>query len=104
MKEEEKAYYHWLAQAVGVGNKRFLRALTEFGTPQEIFTQALSGKLADRLSERFREKAALLSETSRLFDVQGEYERLTARGIRFVMQEEDAYPGRLFQKIGRAHV
>lgn len=97
MKEEEKAYYHWLAQAVGVGNKRFLRALTEFGTPQEIFTQALSGKLADRLSERFREKATLLSETSRLFDVQGEYERLTARGIRLVTQEEDSYPGRLFQ-------
>ncbi len=95
--EEEHAYIHWMAQALGAGNKRFLRALSELGEPREIYGMAVSGKLADRLTECFREKAALLSENSRLFDVQGEYERLTGRGIHLVAQGEREYPKRLFQ-------
>ena len=34
--EEEKAYIHWLYQAVGVGSRGFLRSLATLGTPREF--------------------------------------------------------------------
>lgn len=80
-----------------MGNKAFLRALARLGAPRDIFGLALSGELAGRLTERFREKAALLTENSRLFDVEGEYERLTGRGIQLVAEGEEDYPRRLSQ-------
>ncbi len=95
MEEQDKPYIHWLCQSLGAGNRGFLRALATLGTPQEIFDLALSGKLADKLTDRFREKAALLSEHSKSFDVQGEYECLARRGIFLVAQGEPSYPARL---------
>lgn len=97
MDKQEKPYIHWLCQSLGAGNKSFLRALNGLGAPREVFDLAVSGKLADKLTGRFREKAALLSEKSNTFDVQGEYERLTGRGIHLVAQGETAYPARLSQ-------
>ncbi len=95
MERQEKPYIHWLCQSLGAGNKSFLRALVGLGTAREIFDLAVSGKLADKLAGRFQEKAALLSERSKGFDVQGEYEHLTRRGIHLVAQGEAAYPKRL---------
>lgn len=97
MKDEEKAYIHWMAQTAGPGGRGFLRALDSLGTPREIYERAVSGKLAEGLAARFQKKAALLSESGRFFDVQGEYERLAGRGIRLVSQREEAYPRRLSQ-------
>lgn len=95
MEEQDKPYLHWLCQSLGAGSKGFLRALVTLGTPREIFNLAVSGKLADKLNDRFREKAALLSERSKSCDVQGEYECLARRGIFLVTQGEAAYPDRL---------
>ena len=95
--EEEKAYLHWLVQTVGPGGRGFLRALDGLGAPREIYGLASSGRLADKLTGRYRGKAALLSESCGRFDVQGEYARLRARGIRLVSQNEAAYPRRLLE-------
>lgn len=95
METQEKPYIHWLCQSLGVGNKGFLRALRTLGPPREIFDLAVSGKLAGKLTGRFREKAVSLSETSKTFDVQKEYEGLAGRGIHLVAQGEAAYPKRL---------
>lgn len=95
MEEQEKSYIHWLCRSLGTGNKSFLRALNALGRPREIFDLAVSGKLAGRLTGRFREKAVLLSENSRTYDVQGEYESLTGRGIHLTAQGEADYPERL---------
>lgn len=95
MEEQEKSYIHWLCSSLGAGNKGLLRALTALGTPRELFDLAVSGKLAGRLTCRFQERAVLLSENSKTYDVQGEYENLTGRGIRLTAQGEADYPERL---------
>lgn len=95
MEKQDKPYIHWICQLSGAQNKGFLRALAALGRPQDIFDLAVSGKLADRLSERFRRKAALLTENSKICDVQGEYERMVEQGIHLVVQGEEDYPKRL---------
>lgn len=97
MEKEEKPYIHWLCYSLGTGNKSFLRALTALGSPREVYGLAVSGRLAEKLTERFREKAAALSENSKAYDVQGEYERLTGRGICLAAQGEPDYPKRLVE-------
>ena len=93
--EEEKAYIHWLVQTAGAGSRGFLRALDMLGAPREIYEMAAAGKLAGKLTERFRGKAALLSESCGHFDVRGEYAGLTERGIHLVSGSEASYPKRL---------
>lgn len=95
MENKEKSYVHWICQSLGPGNKGFLRALTALGSPREIYHLAVSGRLADKLPDRFRKKAGVLSENSKTCDIQEEYERLTGRGIQLVTPGEDHYPGRL---------
>lgn len=94
-KQQEKPYIHWLCQSLGTGNRGFLRALAALGPPREIYRLAAAGKLAGRLAERFQEKAVLLSENSQTYDIHGEYERLTGRGIHLTAQGEEDYPSRL---------
>ena len=40
MTEEDKAYMHWLYQAVGMGNRGLLRGLETIGTPRQIYQMA----------------------------------------------------------------
>ena len=77
--EEEKACLHWLIQAAGAGNRSFLRALFGLGTAREIFALALSGRLADRLAQRYRKRAARLTESSKACDPEQEYGRMRER-------------------------
>ncbi len=93
--EEEKACLHWLIQAAGAGNRSFLRALFGLGTAREIFALALSGRLADRLAQRYRKRAARLTESSKACDPEQEYGRMRERGIGLVAQGEAAFPKRL---------
>ena len=93
--EEEKACLHWLIQAAGAGNRSFLRALFGLGTAREIFALALSGRLADRLAQRYRKRAARLTESSKACDPEQEYWRMRERGIGLVAQGEAAFPKRL---------
>ena len=35
-RQEEKAYMHWLYQAVGMGNHRFIQEAAKMGKPQRM--------------------------------------------------------------------
>ena len=94
-READKAYMHWLFQASGMGSRGFVRALLQIGVPEEIYGLAVSGHLADRLTGRYREKAAALEASAPAFDVADEYGKLRERGIFFVSLGEEEYPARL---------
>lgn len=95
MTKEEKAYIHWLYQAVGMGNRGFLRDLARFGTAREIYALVRSGRLAEKVSARYQKKMAQMTEFAKGYDVDGAYDRMTERGIRLVTEREEAFPGRL---------
>ncbi len=93
--EEEKAYIHWLYQAVGVGSRGFLRSLATLGTPRELYRMTVSGALSEKVSERYEKKVAKMSEFSRGYDVAGMYGRMRERGIFLVTEDEPQFPERL---------
>ena len=93
--EEEKAYIHWLYQAVGVGSRGFLRSLATLGTPRELYRLTVSGALSETVSERSEKKVAKMSEFSRGYDVAGMYGRMRERGIFLVTEDEPQFPERL---------
>lgn len=93
--EDEKAYMHWLYQAVGVGSRGFLRSLSALGTPRELYMLTVSGALSEKISERYAKKAARMSEFTRGYDVAGMYGRMRERGIFLVTEEEPQFPERL---------
>lgn len=94
-KKEEKAYMHWLYQAVGMGNRRFLKKLEVIGTPKTIYELGRRGQLEDRLGKQYQKKALQISQYTQDYDVAGEYERMLERGIRFVTEKEEEYPRKL---------
>lgn len=93
--EEEKAYMHWLYQAVGVGSRGFLRSLATLGTPRELYRLTVSGALSEKVSERYEKKVEKMSEFSRGYDVAGMYGRMRDRGIFLVTEDEPQFPERL---------
>lgn len=93
--EEEKAYIHWMYQAVGLGSRGFLRSLSSLGTPREIYRLAVSGVLSEKISEKYAKKVTRMSEFGRGYDVSGEYGRMRERGISLVTEGEPQYPQRL---------
>lgn len=95
MTEEEKAYIHWLYQAVGMGNRVFLRGLAHFGTARQLYGMVCSGGLAEKVSARYQKKVEKIAEFTEGYDVKGEYGRMTERGIRLVTEKEAEFPGRL---------
>ncbi len=95
MTEEEKAYMHWLYQAVGMGNRRLLRSLEAIGTPREIYQMAVSNSLTDKMAKRYKNKITSIMESTSDYDVQGEYEHMKARGIQMVAAVEAEFPERL---------
>ena len=102
--EEEKAYIHWLYQAVGVGSRRFLRTLMSQWTPRELYQMTVSGVLSEKLSEQYRKKATQMSEISRGYDVSGVYERMREKGIFLVTEEEPLFPEQLSQIPDKPYV
>lgn len=94
-KESDKAYMHWLYQAVGMGNRKLIRTLMSVGTPSEIHEMACKKKLSETLGKKYTAKAKMLEEAAENYDVMEEYGRLADRGIRFVTAGEDGYPGKL---------
>ncbi|MDE7259271.1 MAG: DNA-processing protein DprA [Lachnospiraceae bacterium] len=95
MTDREKAYMHWLYQAVGMGNRGTLKRLKQIGTPEEIYGLAKQGRLAERLSDRYRNKAEQITACAAGYDVAAEYEKLIGAGISFVTGGEPSYPRRL---------
>ncbi len=76
MTEEDKAYMHWLYQAVGMGNRGLLRGLETIGTPRQIYQMASSGELEEKVSRRYHNKITYVIESVAGYDVPGEYERI----------------------------
>lgn len=95
MTEREKAYMHWLYQAVGMGNRGTLKRLKQIGTPEDIYKLAVRGELAEKLSGRYRHKAEQIAAYAMGYDVTAEYEKMVSVGITFVTDDESSYPRRL---------
>lgn len=95
MTERDKAYMHWLYQAVGMGCRGTLKRLEQAGTPEEIYGLAVQGRLEEKLSGRYRSKAEQITAYTAGYDVEAEYAKLAAAGINFVTVKEAEYPKRL---------
>ena len=91
----EKAYLHWLYQAAGSSARGFLRMLASLGTPEEIYGQLRSGKLAERIAPRYAKKVTQMSEFSERYDVAEAYGKMRERGICLVTESEADFPERL---------
>ena len=102
--EEEKAYIHWLYQAVGAGSRRFMRTLMSQWTPRELYQMTVSGVLSEKLSEQYQRKATQMSEISRGYDVSGVYERMREKGIFLVTEKESQFPEQLSQIPDKPYV
>lgn len=94
-KESDKAYMHWLYQAVGMGNRKLIETLMSVGTPSEIYEMAGKKKLSEMLGKTYTAKAKMLEAAAEGYDVMTEYGRLADRGIFFVIAGEEAYPRKL---------
>lgn len=95
MTEQDKAYIHWLYQAVGMGNRGLLRSLEMIGAPRRIYQMAVSGELKEKVAKRYHNKISHVIECAADCDIQGEYERMKDRGIRMVTASEADFPERL---------
>lgn len=94
-KESDKAYMHWLYQAVGMGNRKLIETLMSVGTPFEVYEMAGKKKLSEMLGKTYTAKAKMLEAAAEGYDVMTEYGRLADRGIFFVIAGEEAYPRKL---------
>lgn len=95
IQDSEKAYIHWLYQAVGMGNRKFLEMLGQISSPKEIYEMAAKGLLEEKISGKYKQKAKQMQEAALHYDVRAEYEKMTDRGIFLVTVKEENYPRRL---------
>ncbi|MCM1121030.1 MAG: DNA-processing protein DprA [Eubacterium sp.] len=93
--ESEKAYLHWMYQAIGMGNRRLFRELRQIGTAQEIYEMARKGLLEEKLSAPYQKKVQKLTTFAQNYDVAGAYGKMKERGIKFVVFGEKDYPAKL---------
>lgn len=94
-RELNKAYLHWMYQAVGMGNHRFFGILRSIGPPQEVYGMARKELLSDKLSDRYKTRARRVEASAADYDVAAEYEKMIGRGISFVVIGEEEYPKKL---------
>ena len=93
--ESDKAYLHWMYQAVGMGNRKLFRELRRLGAAQEIYEMAYQGALEEKLSGKYQQKAQKITAFTQNYDVVGTYEKMKERGISFVIAGEKDYPAKL---------
>lgn len=93
--ELDKAYLHWMYQAVGMGNHRLFGILRSFGPPQEVYGMARRELLSDKLSDRYKARAKRVEAFTANYDVAAEYEKMIGRGILFAAIGEEEYPKKL---------
>ena len=93
--ESDKAYLHWMYQAVGMGNRKLFRELRRIGPAEEIYEMAKKGLLEEKLSGKYKKKAEKLTASTQNYDVKKMYEEMAGRGISFVIDDEEGYPAKL---------
>lgn len=91
----DKAYMHWLYQAVGMSNRGLLRVMEGIGPAREIYEMAVHGVLGEKLGARYQKKTEQIEAFTDNYDVEAEYEKMVDRGISFVTVGEKEYPGKL---------
>lgn len=94
-RQEDKAYMHWLYQAVGMGNSRFLQEMDKLGSPRMLYELVRMGKLEEKLSKQYQKKAIQIAQFTQGYDVVGEYEKMRERGIRFLTIQDKEYPTKM---------
>ena len=86
--EKAKAYEHWLLQAAGTGSRGFLRFLRKERSARQIYEEVQAGRLKESLPEQYQKKAEKLERFYPDYDIEGEYKRLSQRGIKLVVEGE----------------
>lgn len=90
---ENKHYAYWLCSVPGVGNRTIERLQEIFGTAEQIYyaseEQWAKVLTASQLEQMKQQKVG--------WNLQEQYEKMTAQGIRFLLQEDEDYPKRLLQ-------
>ena len=80
MKEQEKAYQFWIHNLPGIGDRTIEKLLLEFGSEKAVY-EAKGKELTKVLDE---DKKNAVRDFTDNWDLQGEYEKLLERKIRFL--------------------
>lgn len=91
--EREKLYWLWLDNLQGIGKVKRKRLLEHFQTMEGIFNA--KREELEKIPELRACDIDRLLERERKERVEGEYEKLRKRGIRFLVRGESQYPERL---------
>ncbi len=91
MKEQEKAYQFWIHNLPGIGDRTIEKLLLEFGSEKAVY-EAKGKELTKVLDE---DKKNAVRDFTDNWDLQGEYEELLERKIRFLTCKDQEYPSRL---------
>ncbi|NLZ45001.1 MAG: DNA-protecting protein DprA [Clostridia bacterium] len=94
MAQEEALYWLALSRAPGIGPRRFFRLLEAFGSAGEAWTASpalVTGVLGRKLAREFL-------AYRRTINVEEEWEKLKAKGIKYLLYPEEKYP-RLLKMI-----
>ena len=70
--ELDKAYLHWLYQAVGMGNHKLFGILRSIGPVQEVYEMAKRKRLSEKLSGKYKIKAEQIEASAAGCDVMSE--------------------------------
>ncbi len=90
-------YEYWLAQVSGISGKRKKEMRTRFGDARHLYDaarQSEGGPFKKFLKE---EEQNILIQSARTWDMAGEMEMLTEKGIRFLPWFDPDFPARLTQ-------
>ena len=91
---ENKKYEYWLHRMPGVGNGLIRELLRRYHTPFEVYgaVKRRSNGVLEVLTEA---RMGEVTEYTRTYDLNREYEKLLCKGIRFLTAEDEDYPQRL---------
>lgn len=91
---ENKKYEYWLHQMPEAGNGTIRELLRRYHTPFEVYgaVRRRSKGILEVLTEARMDE---VSEYTRTYDLNREYEKLLQKGIRFLTAEDEDYPQRL---------
>lgn len=90
---EDVTYAYWLANISGIGTKTIRQLYKYCGSAKAVWH--LSGSELKKLYGITEEAVVRISRSKKSWDLDREWDNLTARGISFVSVEQRSYPGRL---------
>lgn len=90
---EDVTYAYWLANISGIGTKTIRQLYKYCGSAKAVWH--LTGSELKKLYGITEEAAVRISCSKKQWDLDREWDKLTARGISFVSVEQRTYPGRL---------